>query len=46
MTFKSASIAFWMVIVALLGARVAFHDQISLGAPAGYVMAWLKTLVG
>lgn len=47
MSFKSASIVFWAVVVTLLGARVALHDQIALGtSPAGYVVAWLKTLVG
>lgn len=46
MTFKTASIMFWTVIVTLLGARVAFHDQIALGSPAGYMVAWLKTLIG
>lgn len=46
MTFKTASIVFWAVIVALLGARVALHDQIALGATPGHVIAWLRTLVG
>lgn len=47
MSFKSASIMFWAVVVTLLGARVALHEQIALGtSPAGYVMAWLKTFIG
>ena len=45
MSFKTASLVFWTVVVALLGARVAFHDQIALGAPAGQLIAWLKSFV-
>jgi hypothetical protein len=46
MTFKLASTLFWTVIVALLAARVALHDQIALGTSAGQMLAWLRTLIG
>lgn len=47
MSFKTASLSFWAIVVTLLGARVALHEQIALGtSPAGYVVAWLKAFVG
>lgn len=46
MTFKTASLLFWTLVVALLGARVALHEQIALGSPAGQFVAWLRTLAG
>ena len=46
MTFKTASLLFWTLVVGLVGARVVLHEQIALGASAGQLVAWLRTLVG